>query len=189
MFDFYGVLVYIKEVRLVLWLLELEKTQSFIKKSFFIGIVKRITLRSKDLNQKISIYKIEFSKKDLIESVDDGKYQIIYVNKKQAFFYHQDKIIPTLRFLRENELLKKVVVDLGAIKFVVNGADIMRPGIVSLDEDISKGEIVVIEDQNHHKALAVGEALLSGTEMKTMVSGKVIKNIHHVGDELWDKNI
>ncbi len=74
---------------------------------------------------------------------------------------------------------------MGAVKFVVNGADIMRPGIVEI-ADVNEGEYVVIVDENNRKALAVGIALYSGEEMKQKDGGKVIKNIHYVGDELWN---
>ena len=87
--------------------------------------------------------------------------------------------------LQERNVLKKITVDMGAVKFVVNGADIMRPGIVEIEEGILKDEFVAVIDKNNQKPLAVGIALFSSEEMKSMTSGKVIKNIHYVGDELW----
>jgi len=74
---------------------------------------------------------------------------------------------------------------MGAIKFVVNGADIMRPGITKIQEGIEKDEAIVIVDENNQKPLAVGIALLSAEDMEKTKSGRVIKNIHYVGDELW----
>ena len=74
---------------------------------------------------------------------------------------------------------------MGAIRFVVNGADIMRPGIVEIEAGIKKDDFVAVVDKNNQKPLAVGIALFSSEEMKAMSSGKVIKNIHYVGDELW----
>ena len=74
---------------------------------------------------------------------------------------------------------------MGAVKFIVNGADIMRPGIVEIEAGILKDELVSIIDKNNQKTLAVGIALFSSAEMKGMSLGKVIKNIHYVGDELW----
>ena len=78
---------------------------------------------------------------------------------------------------------------MGAVKFVVNGADVMRPGIVEIEEGIAKDEFVAVIDKNNKKPLAVGIALFSSEEMKGMNSGKVIKNIHYVGDELWKTEV
>ena len=146
--------------------------------------MKRTQLRSKDLNKELERYKIEISKKDQVELVED-KYKIILINKNPSFFYYQDKLVPALKFLQENNVLKKITVDMGAVKFVVNGADVMRPGIVGIEEGIAKDEFVSVIDKNNKKPLAVGIALFNGEEMKNMSSGKVIKNIHYVGDELW----
>ena len=151
--------------------------------------MKRTQLRSKDLNKDLEAYKVEISKKDQAELVED-KYKIILVNKKPAFFYYDnDKLVPTLKYLQENDILKKITVDMGAVKFVVNGADIMRPGIVDIEAGIAKDEFIVVIDKNNHKPLAVGIALFGSEEMKGMASGKVIKNIHYVGDELWRMEI
>ena len=74
---------------------------------------------------------------------------------------------------------------MGAIKFVINGADIMRPGITEIEEGIAKDELVVIIDERNKKPLVVGIALYDSAEMKKITSGKVVKNIHYVGDEIW----
>src|SRR3989344_2311858 len=146
--------------------------------------MKRTQLRSKDISKEVERYGIEISKKDQAELVED-KYKIILINKKPAFFYYDGKAVPTLKFLQENNVLKKITVDMGAVKFVVNGADIMRPGIVEIEDGIAKDEFVTVIDKNNHKPLAVGIALYSSAEMQAMNSGKAIKNIHYVGDELW----
>ena len=76
-----------------------------------------------------------------------------------------------------------VVVDAGAVRFVVNGADIMKPGIVSADPEIAAGDLVVIVEERHKKPLAIGRALIPGPEMKG--EGKAVKSLHHVGDQIW----
>lgn len=77
-----------------------------------------------------------------------------------------------------------VTVDAGAIEFVSDGADVMRPGIVDADPDVEPGDLVVIAEESHGKALAVGRALSDGAAM-TGDSGKVVESLHHVGDELY----
>ena len=119
----------------------------------------------------------------------EDKYKIILINRKPSFFYHDGQAVPTLKFLQVNDVLKKITVDMGAVKFVVNGADIMRPGIVEIEEGIAKDEFVAVIDKNNKKPLAVGIALFDAEEIRKMSSGKVIKNIHYVGDELWKMEI
>ena len=52
-----------------------------------------------------------------------------------------------------------MTVDTGAIPYVVNGADIMRPGIVAVTDDVKANAPVQIVDERHGKPLAIGIAL------------------------------
>lgn len=82
-----------------------------------------------------------------------------------------------------------VVVDMGAVRFLANGADVMSPGIVDADPEIERDDIVIVVDEKHHKPLAVGISLISGPEMIKNNSGKAIKTIHHIGDAIWDLEV
>ena len=144
--------------------------------------MKRVPLRSKDLQELLSGYDFVIAKKDLVEVVDD---KIILINKKPCFFYYEKRVVPTLQILQTQHLLKKIVVDMGAVKFLVGGADVMRPGIKEIDLTIQKDDFVVVVDINNKKALCVGIALFSGEEMLQLHSGKMIKNIHFIGDGIW----
>jgi len=138
----------------------------------------------KELNKKITEqYNVEnfFSKKDKAEVHEE----IIVANNKPVFFYVEEKIVPTLYTLLKKAILKIIVVDMGAVKFVVKGADIMRPGIVKIDLTIKKDEYIVIVDENNKKPIAVGKSLFSGEEMEQLEAGKVIEHVHYVGDEIW----
>ncbi len=146
--------------------------------------MKRTQLRSKDVRQELELFNVDLSKKDRVELIED-ELTLLRINDLNAFFKLQERWIPTLRYLQTNNVLKKVVVDMGAIKFLIGGADVMRPGIVEIDETIVKDEVIVIVDINNKKPIAVGITLLSGGEMKKATSGKVIKNIHYVGDKIW----
>ncbi|HIH10870.1 TPA: RNA-binding protein [Candidatus Woesearchaeota archaeon] len=147
--------------------------------------MKRTKLRSKDTAELLQQYPIAISKKDLLESYQDDNLNIIVINKIPSFFLYNNIYIPTIKLLLSNPLLPKVTIDTGAIKFIINGADIMRPGITSIDPKTKSNQPVVIIDQQHQKPLAVGIALYSAEEMQQLKSGKVIKNIHYVGDEIW----
>ena len=96
--------------------------------------------------------------------------------------------VPSLRLLlKDPSLLPHVVVDKGAIKFVVNGADVMRPGIVRVDE-FDEGAVVVIVDEGYGKPLAVGKALFDSMELMAQTGGKSVAMLHHIGDSYWEKS-
>lgn len=91
-------------------------------------------------------------------------------------------------FLSEASLLERfptVVVDAGAIKFVCNGANVMRPGIKRHSE-FKKDDLVCIVEETHNKFLAVGKAMVSSDEMKNITKGEVVKNLHYISDKYWE---
>lgn len=94
----------------------------------------------------------------------------------------------TLPFLASQysflSLFPSVAVDMGAVKHICNGADVMRPGIVSMNE-FSKGAVVTVKDMKYSKYIAVGIALVSSNEAKEMNKGAVVQNMHYIGDEVW----
>ncbi len=145
----------------------------------------------RDVNTEIfQEYGIEaFAKKELVMEVSDADKELIYLQAEGEirFFYNEENIlVPSLKYLLKNNFLKKITVDMGAVKFVVGGADIMRPGITGIEDGIHEGEIIVIIDENNKKPLAVGRALLSGEDMKSQEKGKSIKNMHYIGDDIWN---
>lgn len=77
-----------------------------------------------------------------------------------------------------------VTVDTGAISFVSDGADVMRPGIADVNDGIEAGDLVAISEESHGKILAIGRTRVDSEDLLGD-SGKVIDSIHHVGDELY----
>lgn len=151
--------------------------------------MKRKTLSKKEikeLNEKLQKYNFQFDKKENVEVVEEDKYTIIKSDNAVMFFYLNNEIIPSLKsVLKEKIDLKKITVDMGAVKFVVNGADIMRPGIVGIENGIENGEIIEIIDINNKKPLAVGRSLFNSKEIENMLGGKVVLNLHYIGDRIW----
>ncbi len=94
-------------------------------------------------------------------------------------------IIPFLSETLMLEKFPKVIVDMGAVKFVCNGATVMRPGIKNYS-DFEKDQIICIVEESHNKFLAVGRALVSSKELETMTKGEVVKNLHYISDEFWE---
>jgi predicted RNA-binding protein (TIGR00451 family) len=79
-----------------------------------------------------------------------------------------------------------VTVDSGAVKFVVSGANIMRPGVTKIEGDFSAGDLVVVKEEKYGKAIAVGVAKASKPDVEEAKKGVVIENLHYVGDKYWD---
>lgn len=125
---------------------------------------------------------VELDKKGKFEILDES---IILMNSEPVLFYYESILVPTLKFILKNPFLKKIKVDMGAVPFVIKGADIMRPGIKEIEEGIKKDDLVAIVDEKHGKALAIGKALFGYEEMRALSTGKVIKNLHYVGDKIW----
>lgn len=144
-----------------------------------------IKILNQDLFQEYGIEPL--SKKELILSVEGNSDEINYlkIDGIPSFFYHEETLLPTLRMLHKENFLKKITVDMGAVKFVASGADVMRPGIKDIDAGIHQNEIVSIIDINNKKVLAIGKALFSSEEMNNLKEGKCIQNIHYVGDDVW----
>lgn len=152
--------------------------------------MKQITLSKKEkrgLNKEIQDkFKLEefFAVGDFVTLVNDT-----YILKDgELFFYYDDdsRLLPCLKLLIKKNFLNTIVVNMGAVPFVAKGADIMRPGIVGVDADVEEGSLVVIADENNMKPLALGEALFSKSEMEDLETGKMVLNLHYVGDDIWN---
>ena len=100
-------------------------------------------------------------------------------------------VIPFLQMEKLLETYGKLVVDKGAIRFVCDGANVMRPGVVSVDGYFDSGDIICVKDIQYGKFLAVGFAINSSSEIMTLSKGIIMKNMHYVGDKFWEvyKNI
>jgi len=124
--------------------------------------------------------------KDVIQIIEINHNVLLNVNGNINFFNYDEIWVPTLKLLHEcPELLPSVTVDKGAIKFVSSGANIMRPGITKTDE-FNKTQFVAIRECTHNKILAIGKSIYSSVELNQMKTGKVIINIHYVGDSIWN---
>jgi PUA-domain protein len=118
--------------------------------------------------------------------LEDEDYDLVLVDGDIAVFYVDGEPFLTVRGANEYPPEHNVVtVDAGAISFVSDGADVMRPGIVEADDSINAGDLVVIAEENHGKVLAVGRARTGGDDM-VGDEGKVVDSIHHVGDDLYE---
>ncbi|HEX5921655.1 MAG TPA: PUA domain-containing protein [Nitrososphaeraceae archaeon] len=123
--------------------------------------------------------------KDLQVYVIDGNKRLLVGNDLVAIQLAPDLIIP---HLTQHDLLNhfaSVQVDMNAVKFVCNGANIMRPGITDFTT-FKESEIVLVKDQIHKKELAVCISLVDDLTGRKMERGVVLNNIHHIGDIYWE---
>ena len=159
------------------------KRRHFIRKSE-LNPIKEDILSQYDQNFVDQI----FPKKCNVEVIQTEAGDTLYaVNNTLKLWKSKEGYIPVLTLLLNNQVdLKTIVVDFGAIRYVANGADIMRPGITKIDPDIKKGDIIGIVEETKHRALAVGKALYDAPEMESKSSGKVVKNIHTIQDSVWE---
>lgn len=149
----------------------------------------RKNIKNKMLKDLVSTFGEELSylEDKTLEKITLEEYSLILVDGKPLLFEIQGHLFPTVRGALEMGLQKRVViVDKGAIRFVSNGADIMAPGVLTADPEIKEGDLVIIVEETHRKPLAIGKALMGGSEMVEATSGKAIKSITHVGDKLWN---
>ncbi|MEM2362546.1 MAG: RNA-binding protein [Candidatus Nezhaarchaeales archaeon] len=133
--------------------------------------------------------KATLDRKSRWEVVQVGKDECVYVIDGEPIIMKiSGKLIPSLKALSNGLIeLPKIVVDLGAVKHIVNGADVMAPGIVKVQGEFARDDLVVVIDEKHGKPLCIGVAIVSSSEVASMSRGKVVKNLHHVGDKIWSK--
>jgi len=121
-----------------------------------------------------------------MELVETDSADILLIKGKPLLVRIEQKILPTLVFNEVFTLMSKVAVDMGAVPYVCSGANVMAPGIVRFEGEFKKGEFVFVVDEKHGKAIAIGEANYDADAARKVAKGVVIKNIHFVGDKLWD---
>lgn len=127
-----------------------------------------------------------FSETDAVDMAEGPGYDVVFVEGKILAFLPGGVPFLTVRgLLKFNPTKKYVTVDMGAVKFVYNGADVMGPGIVTADPEIREGDLVWIRDVKYLRPLAVGRSLVSANVMARKEKGKAVSSIHHVGDKLW----
>ena len=140
---------------------------------------------SKILEQINSQWKIELPKQKNIKTHDVNEKGLIITGNGITAVKIGEVILPFLDDIPILEKFPYVTVDMGAVKFVCKGANIMRPGITKFS-DFESGEIVCIVEESQNKFLAVGKAEISSKELEDTKKGEVIKNMHYISDIFWE---
>ncbi|MET1159684.1 MAG: DUF1947 domain-containing protein [Thermoprotei archaeon] len=126
---------------------------------------------------------------EILEDKSIGK--LVIANGIPLVFSYGDKWILHLKYLIKHgipEGVSRVVVDMGAVKPLLKGADVMIPGIKSVIGEFKTGDPVVVVDEKYGKPFVVGIALIDSDKIVTgaLKRGKAIENVHRVGDKFWN---
>lgn len=148
---------------------------NLISKSDTADVLKEITKQWKFELPKIKNLKIY--------QIDDAS--SIIVGEGLTILKIANTYLPFLSDIVTLQKFPSVTVDMGAVKFMCNGANVMRPGIRSFTE-FEKGDLVCIVEESQKKFLAVGRALVSSKELETMSKGVAIENLHYISDRYWE---
>jgi PUA-domain protein len=120
-----------------------------------------------------------------IELAKVNSVEIFLINKKPLFAKVYNELFPTLVTMQLLSDLPKATVNMGAVPYVCNGADVMAPGLIGFEGDFEKGDMVVVLDERHQKPIAITLALHNKKEAGRLQRGRVLKNVHYVGDKVW----
>jgi PUA domain protein len=134
---------------------------------------------------KVDLMQI-FKAKANVELIQTEFAEIYLINGKPSLVKAEDNIFPTLVF---NEFLAsspKVVINMGAVPHVCNGANVMAPGIIRFEGEFREGDFVLVVDEKHGKPIAIGEIIYDMDVAKKATHGIVVRNVHFVGDKIWN---
>ncbi len=153
---------------------------------------RRYSLKSKEAKQilceastKLKLdLEIMFGSKTNVEVIE-SEVGLIYLLGGKPLLFKTVNVLPLLTFNDFIVSAPKIVVDMGAVPYVCKGADVMAPGIRRIEGDFSKGDLVVVIDEKHGKALALGESLFESEIVKNTKKGAVVKTLHYVSDKIW----
>jgi PUA-domain protein len=134
----------------------------------------------------LSAYDTESTLEGRLEVLKTRDHTLILLNEAPIALYVGDAPFFTVRgaaLLKPRRHL--VTVDMGAVRFIRNGADVMSPGVVDADDSIRQDDLVVVIDERHKRPLGIGIALITGVEMIQARKGKAVQIVHYVGDKIW----
>jgi PUA domain protein len=144
---------------------ETEKILNLLKKTWTNITLPKI--------KNIKVFELEHNK------------SIVVVDTLIGVFINNESVLP---FLGKTDILNKfpsITVDSGSIKFICNGAKILRPGVVKFDS-FTKNDIVAVKDEKFGKYISVGLSLENSDAAEKLQKGYVVDNLHFVGDKFWD---
>lgn len=156
-----------------------------------IMIRKRKRMRDKDVKALASqleevVGVPTFVPADGVDIAESNDFELVFVKGDILALVMDGRPFLTIRgILKYRPETRFVTVDMGAVPYVTNGADVMGPGIVDSDPGIAEGDLVWVRDSRNGAPLAVGVALRSAADLAERMPGKAVRTVHYVGDKLW----
>jgi PUA domain protein len=156
-----------------------------------IMIRKRKRMRSKEIKAiseelEAALGVPVFGETDPVDLAESSEFNVLFLGGDIVGLVLEGRPFLTVRgILKYKPSRKAVTVDMGAVPYVTNGADVMGPGIMDADPGIAEGDLVWIRDVRNLVPLAVGISLRSGSGLMNKEKGKAIRTIHHVGAQRW----
>jgi len=127
-----------------------------------------------------------FDSKATVEVIEADVGEVYLLSGKPVLFKVEKRVLPTLLFSEFALKTPKIVVDMGAIPYICKGATVMAPGIMRVEGEFGVGDLALVVDMKHGKALAVVEALMDAATARATRKGPVVKTLHYVSDKVWD---
>lgn len=119
------------------------------------------------------------------------KDKVVYVvDGVPVAFKSEGSLFPTLVSAKMAGMggLHYAVVDEGAVRPILNGADVMAPGIKKAS-GFGVGDVVVVWSIDEKTPLAVTKALMSSGDVASIRRGKALRSLHYAGDGLWSVSL
>lgn len=144
--------------------------------------------RIRDLREQLrQIYGVDPLPDDAMIRFVEYEDGVITVDGDARLYYDEDTVYPLLPFLLDNNFLKTITIDMGAVPPISSGADVMTPGVTDAAPSISDGSIVSVIDEDNRKPIAVATSKLTSEELESANSGIGAVTKHYVGDALWNE--
>lgn len=164
--------------------------------------MRRVRLSNKEVRELKELYSFMapyLEEADVVEVMQISESTSMYLIDGEPLFVkistsEGEYVAPSLFLIHKSPRGKslgpfpRAVVDPGAVKAIINGADVMRPGIRGFEGDFKKGDVVLVADEKG-RVIAVTAALYSRGEIEQMQKGKVLLNLHYLGDKLWKASL
>src|SRR2546428_5861301 len=161
-----------------------------VPESMALKIRRRSRLRRKEATDFLGRLRDEFGMAVPLDDVpldeaEAGPHRLLLRGDDAIAIFLDGGIAPTIRGLLAFPAKKRAVtVDMGAVRFIYNGADVMAPGIVEADPGIRAGDVVWVRDEKNGPPLAIGRAVMDGPTMAREAKGQAIQTIHHPGAQI-----
>ena len=134
-----------------------------------------------------------WTKKTKVQTGKLENFRVYFLNNEPCFLQAKEgPIIPHLKLLHKFPfLLPTCQVDKGGIKHLISGADVMIPGMTSeggklpTEKEIPHN-IVAVLCEGLENAMAIGQMLMSASEMEKQGKGVGIKVYTYLGDDTWN---